>query len=249
MNFLIRLFCLSIVLLISFTCFRCHLGTVNITGGWELISSSNCDVNFLNLKPIIYPFRLYGQKIYLENNRLINFNNKDSIQFFLPFDKPYKLTKSGIKIDGMGIIEFQIIDSVLLLKKNNCELFFKRESEVEELLSIKIESVSMATINSDSILVDSIEISKDDFSLCKDNMTSPNCRYLSYVFMLIGKIKTKQLNKQYDFGASDTNQYRIYFRNNTNDIFTIISNGKNETPIEVLNLISYLQVHSVVSSM
>ncbi len=219
---------------------------MDIAGGWELVESSNCDVNFLNLTPIIYPFRSYGQKIYFENNRLINFNKRDSFQRFLPFDKSYNLAKNEINIGGLGQIEFQIVDSILLLSKNNCTLVFKRELNEEALSAIDIESVSMTTMNSDSVLVDSIVISKKEFSFCKGNQTSPNCRYMNYVFTLVGKLKAKHLNMEFDIGASDTNQYRIYLRNYAGNVFTVTSNGKNETPIEVLNLISYLRVYPQV---
>lgn len=194
-----------------------------ISGIWQLESSKNCTRNFLELHPFIYPYAMYGHKIYLSDSLFYNPSMKEE---GLPFEKRYSVKSEQVLLEGIGAINFIRKDSVLMLEKEGCMLRFVKKPKRETLSSDSLSSISLYVSDGDEVLVDSLHLQK----------TASN----SYIFRIAGSIVKEDLDRTFDEGVSDTNEYKIILRLRDGQSFRVTSYGKYETPFEIQTLIKYL---------
>lgn len=194
-----------------------------ISGIWQLESSDNCDRNFLGLDPFIYPYAMYGHKIYVTDSLFYNpfLKEKD-----LPFEKKYSTKGEQMFLEGIGEIIFTRKDSVLMLEREGCKLTFIKRPKRETLSSDSLSSISLYISDDDEVLVDSLHLQK----------AASN----SYIFRIAGSIAKEDLDRTFDEGVSDTNEYKIILHLRNGESFRVTSYGKYETPFEIQTLIKYL---------
>lgn len=218
---LLRLLCICTL---SISLLRCSTANENnLSGIWTLINSENCDKNFLGLNPYIYPYVMYGHKIYITDS---NFYNPFVQSEGLPFEKEYRLKKGQICLENVGQIEFIKQDSMLILKQKGCELVFLQQTHKETLPQNSLSEIIFYVRNSERELVDSVRLKRIGRT--------------SHIFRIAESIEMDDLNKEFDKNTSDTNENTLILQLYNGKSYQIISSGKYETPFEVKTLLTYL---------
>lgn len=223
MNFCIKLIVILGLFSLSFLSLKCSVVQNDITGVWQLINSGDCNRNFLELSPFIDPYAKYGHKIYVSDSL---FYNPWMREEGLPFERRYKVKDKQIFLNGIGQILFTREDSILVLEKEGCKLTFIKKADVETLSEYSLANITFYVKDNDGSLVDSLNLQR----------TTSN----AHIFRLAASIEIENLDKVFDEGVSDTNEYKIILQLRNGKSFRITSYGKYETPFEVQTLIKYL---------
>lgn len=219
-HLMMLMFCLC---LLSFLSLKCNGDKSEISRVWQLKNSDDCDKNFLELNPFVYPYHKYGHKIYLTSSLFYNPSMK---QYGLPFENKYSIKDKKILLDGIGRIGFTTRDSFLVLEKDGCKLTFVKKNQDETLSEDSLSSIAFYVSDDEGVLLDSVQIHK----------TSSD----AHIFRIAGSIEKKYLDKTFDERVLDTNEYKIILHLRNGKVFQITSRGKYETPFEVQTLIKYL---------
>lgn len=217
---IIKMFCFILMILSSL---QCRIVEGDISGIWHLENSENCNRNFLGLQPFIYPYAMYGHKIYVSDSLFYNPSLKEE---GFPFEKRYSIKGEKIFLESIGQINFIRNDSILLLEKEGCKLTFIRKPKGQTLPEEILSSISFYVKDDDEVLVDSLHVQKNESN--------------AHLFRMAGSIAKENLDKIFDEGTLDTNEYEIILHLRNGQSFRITSYGKYETPFEIQILIKYL---------
>jgi len=201
----------------------CSNDKSQVSGTWQLVNSESCDKNFLGLTFYVYPYVMYGHKIYITDSLLYN---PHLIKEGLPFEKPYRLYGNQMILEGLGSIKFTRLDSALVLEKEGCKLLFVKQAVEETLAQKGLSEINFYVKDDEGSLVDSIGLQRT--------------REKSHIFRIAESIRIKDLDKTFDEGVSDSYEYGIVLRLATGKSYQVVSFGKYETPFEIKTLVKYL---------
>jgi hypothetical protein len=209
--------------LLGLSSWQCSMVEDKISGIWQLENSENCKRIFLGLHPFIDPYVMYGHKIYVSDSLFYNPSMKEE---GLPFERRYNIKGEQIFLESIGQINFTRKDSILLLEKEGCKLTFIRRPKGQTIPEDSLSNISFYVSDDEGDLVDSLHLHK----------TASN----AYIFRIAGSIAKENLDRTFDEGVLDTNEYKIILHLRNGQSFRITSYGKYETPFEIQTLIRYL---------